>query len=343
VNKPVLYIHAGSHKTGTTAIQQTLLAAAPKLRLQGICWPVLGPSRAHSRLVRAAHAWGVQGRLKANWLAARIRWQARGMRATVLSSEKIYRIGYEFFEQTEQDTPANRARRVAVLQRLRDLFSDEFEIRVLLYLRRVDEFAESMFKELLFRKPYSGRFLFDDFLAEQALLFNYARQARELEQHLGPVSLQSYDAARRSGLIAHFCTQIGATPPQSACTGERVRRSASNTAAIFLARLSAERMVSNADRLRLLDYALKGGLPDPPDRTRSLWPSRNALEAFTRQYHDPALDHLFLAVDWDRIVFGPMDDAEFQESRAAFDAWRLNASDDDLIKSRKSGAVRTWE
>lgn len=340
MNKPVLFIHAGSHKTGTTAIQQALLAAAPELRLQGICWPVLGPSRAHSRLVRAAHAWGLQGRLKANWLAGRIRWQARGMRATVLSSEKIYRIGYEFFEQTEQDTSANRARRVAVLQRLRDLFSDDFEIRVLLYLRRVDEFAESMFKELQFRKPYMGRFRFEDFLTEQRALCNYGDQAQELEQHLGPVSLQSYDAARRSGLIAHFCTQIGATPPQSAGTGERVRRSASNTAAMFLARLSADRTVSYADRLRLLDYALKGGLPDPPDRTRSLWPSRNALEAFMAQYHDPALDYLFPPVDWDRISFGPMGDAEFQASRAAFDAWRLNASDDDMLEYRKSGAVR---
>ncbi|HQR23638.1 MAG TPA: hypothetical protein PL152_06700 [Steroidobacteraceae bacterium] len=322
MSKPTLYYHVGSHKTGTTAIQQTLLAAAPDLRRQGICWPVLGPSRAHSRLVRAAYAWGLQGRVKANWLAARVRWQSRGMRATVLSSEKIYRIGYEFFEQAVQDTPGNRARRIAVLHRLRDLFSDDFDVRVLLYLRRLDEFAESMFKELLFRKPYAGRFLFDDFLAEQAMLFDYAGQARELEQHLGPVSLLSYDAARRSGLIAHFCAQIGAASPRSADADPRVRRSASNTAALFLERLAGERAVSHADRLRLLDYTLAGGLPDPPGRMRSLWASRDALEAFMQRYRDPALDHLFPAIDWDRVQFGPLGDAEFQACRAAFDAWR---------------------
>lgn len=321
MTKPTLFIHAGSHKTGTTAIQETLHAAAAGLRLQGVCWPVLGPSRGHSRLVRAIHAGDWRSRIKAQWLAARIRRQARGLPKVVLSSEKIYRIGYEFFEQSAQNTPANRARRIEVLGNLRALFADQFDIRVLLYLRRVDEFAESMYKELLFRKPYSGRFLFDSFLAEQAQLFDYRDQVEELRQCLGPVSLLSYDAARRTGLIAHFCAQLGATAPAVANLDRRVRLSASNTAAMFLDRLAAERHLTHDDRLRLLDFALAGGLPDPEGATRSLWPSRAALEEFMARHSAHELDDLFPTVDYERMHFDPIDEREFRIKLAEFDDW----------------------
>jgi len=342
VNKPVLYIHAGSHKTGTTAIQQALRAAKDELRRQGVCWPVLssGPAHSklqHSKLVRVVYADGLRARLQARWLASRVRRQARGTKATILSSEKIYRIGYEFFENSDQDTPAKRERRIAFLRRLRALFADDYDIRVLLYLRRVDEFAESLYKEQLFRKPYTGRFLFEDFLREQKALFDYGAQARELGEHLGPVSLQSYDAARRAGLIEHFCGLIGVAPPAQPRPGERVRQSATNTAALLLDRLAAERALTHADRLQVLEFSLSGRMPEPGGKPRSLWPSRESLEAFMRQYRDPALDHLFPAVDWDALQFGAMGDLEYRSALAAFEEWRRSRA--DAAPGSRSGAA----
>jgi hypothetical protein len=338
VNKPVLYIHVGSHKTGTTAIQQAMRAARDELRQQGVCWPVLRSKPehsklAHSKLVRVVYAEGLVARAQSRWLAARVRWQARGLRTTVLSSEKIYRVGYEFFEGVAQDTPENRGRRVAFLQRLRALFADHFDIKVLLYLRRVDEFAESMYKEQLFRKPYTGRFRFEDFLAEQRALFNYGDQVQELQQYLGPVSLQSYDAARKAGLVEHFCALVGVTPPRQPGPGERVRRSASNTAALFLNRLAEERSLTRADRLQVQEFSLSGRMLEPADGARSLWPSRESLESFMQQYRNPALDHLFPAVDWDHLRFGGMESSEYQSNLAAFEEWRRSGGG-ELLASR---------
>ena len=342
VKRPVLYLHVGSHKTGTTAIQQAMRAARQELRRQGVCWPVLrsNPAHsklAHSKLVRAVYAQGPIAGLQARWLAARVRWQARGTAATVLSSEKIYRIGYEFFEEEDQDTPANRERRIAFLHRLRALFEDHYDIRVLLYLRRVDEFAESMYKELLFRKPYTGRFRFDDFLTRQAALFNYGDQAQELRQHLGPVSLQSYDAARKAGLVEHFCGLVGVTLPASFKSDERIRRSASNTAALFLDRLAGERSLTRADREQVLEFSLSGRMPESRDGTRSLWPSRESLESFLQRHRDPALDHLFPGIDWDDMSFGGMNDSEYRANLAAFEEWRVGCARE--IRGSRTGTV----
>ena len=328
MSRPVLYIHAGSHKTGTTAIQQALLAATRELRSQGVCWPVLrtnlAPTKAHSKLVRLVYADDPLSRLRGRWLASSVRRQARGMATTVLSSEKIYRIGYEFFENAEQDTPRKRERRISFLRRLRGLFADHFDVRVLLYLRRVDDFAESMYKELLFRKPYAGRFLFERFLVEQRALFDFGGQIRELQANLGPVSVHSYHAACAVGLVEHFCGLIGARLPAQPRHGARVRQSASNTAALFLERLSAERALTRADRLQVLEFSVSGRMPSTGNR--SLWPTRESLESFMRQNHSPELDGLFPAIDWGALQFGPLDDREFQASLAAFEDWRRNAA-----------------
>ena len=330
MSRPVLYIHAGSHKTGTTAIQQALLAAAQELRSQGVCWPILrtnlAPAKAHSKLVRLVYADDPLSRLRGHWLASSVRRQARGAATTVLSSEKIYRIGYEFFENAEQDTPGNRERRIAFLRRLRGLFAEQFDVRVLLYLRRVDDFAESMYKELLFRKPYAGRFLFERFLVEQRALFDFGAQIRELQANLGPVSVHSYHAACEVGLVEHFCGLIGATLPAQPGRGPRVRRSASNTAALFLERLSAERALTHADRLLVLEFSVSGQMPSTGSGSRSLWPTRESLESFMRQNCSPELDGLFPAIDWGALRFGPLDDREFQASLAAFEDWRRNAA-----------------
>jgi len=320
-DEPVLFIHAGSHKTGTTAIQQTLGAARGELRRQGICWPRLGSNPVHHKLVQSLHDQGLLARLNAGWMARRVRRQSQGCRATVLSSERLYRIGYELIGNEPRDSDARRRRRSEVLGRLRALFVEDFDIRVILYLRRVDLFAESMFKELLFRKDYRGRYPFARFLEEQDALFRYDARIREFEDCLGPVSVHAYDALKGTGVVPHFFSLIGATPPGTAASDARVRRSASNAGAWFLLQLAQQRDLSPSDRRRVLEFCLSDAWPEPPDAPRSLWPSATEHSAFLDTYRSATLEPLLTAVDAGPLEYGPLPAAQFARCLEAWEGW----------------------
>lgn len=320
-NEPVLFIHAGSHKTGTTAIQQTLGAARGELRRQGICWPKLGSSPVHHKFVQSLHDRGLLARLDAGWMTGRIRRQSRGCRATVLSSERLYRIGYDLIGNAPQDSDARRRRRSEVLGRLRALFAGDFDIRVILYLRRVDVFAESMYKEVLFRKDYRGRYPFARFLEEQDVLFRYDARIREFEDCLGPVSVHCYEALQGTGVVAHFCSLIGATPPDAVATGARIRRSPPNAGAWFLLRLAEQLDLSASDRRRVLEFCLSEAWPEPPGAPHSLWPSAAAHAGFLGAHPSARLEPLLPAVAADPLAYGPLTEAQFERCLDAWEHW----------------------
>lgn len=320
-NKPVLFIHAGGHKTGTTAIQHALGAVRGELKRQGICWPRLGSSPVHHKFVQSLHDRGPLARLNAGWMTARIRWQSQGCRATVLSSERLYRIGYTLFGNEPQHAHPESRRRTEVLGRLRALFTDEFEIRVILYLRRVDAFAESMFKELLFRKDYQGRYSFARFLEEQDVLFRYDTRIREFEDRLGPVSLHAYDALKGTGVVSHFFSLIGATLPGPVASEARIRRSASNAGAWFLLWLAEQRDLSLTDRRRVLEFCLSDAWPEPAGAPRSLWPSAEAHSGFLGDHRSATLEPLLPAVDAVPREYGPLPEAQLERCRHAWERW----------------------
>jgi len=320
-NKPVLFIHAGSHKTGTTAIQQTLGAVRGELRRQGICWPRLGSSPVHHKFVQSLHDRGLLAPLNAGWMTGRIRRQSQGCRATVLSSERLYRIGYYLFGDGPQDSDARRRRRTEVLGRLRALFAGDFDIRVILYLRRVDVFAESMYKELLFRKDYRGRYPFARFLEQQDVLFCYDARIREFEDCLGPISVHAYDALKGAGVVPHFCSLIGATPPGLVASDARIRRSASNAGAWFLLGLAEQRDLSPSDRRHVLEFCLSDAWPEPQGAPRSLWPSAAARSGFLDAHRSATLEPLLPAVDVGPLEYGPLPEAQFDLCRDAWERW----------------------
>lgn len=320
-DNPVLFIHAGSHKTGTTAIQQTLGAVRGELKRQGICWPRLGSSPVHHKFVQALHDRGPFARLNAAWMTGRIRRQSRGCRATVLSSERLYRIGYVLFGNEPQDSDANRRRRTEVLGRLRALFAGDFDIRVILYLRRVDVFAESMYKELLFRKDYPGRYLFARFLEQQDVLFRYDTRIHEFEDCLGPVSVHAYDALQGAGVVPHFCSLIGANPPAPVASYARIRRSASNAGAWFLLWLSEQRDLSPSDRRRVLEFCLSDAWPEPQGAPRSLWPSAASHSAFLSAHQSAKLEPLLPAVGAVPLAYGPLPEAQLERCRDGWERW----------------------
>ena len=68
-----LVIHAGTHKTGTTFIQNSLAAASPRLRRHGIFYPVMGPAGGQHGLTTL---WAPRMRAYASPAEAEVGWQA---------------------------------------------------------------------------------------------------------------------------------------------------------------------------------------------------------------------------------------------------------------------------
>lgn len=321
MDRPVLYVHAGSHKTGTTAIQRALAASAAELREQGVCWPRLGSSPHHHRLVQAMYAGGRLARWRSRLMVRRIVRQSRGCRTTVLSSEQLYRVGFAIPGIDPSGDGATGRNRSEVLAALRESFGDLFDIRVVLYLRRVDEFAESFFKEILFRKELPTLPTFESFIEQQSVLFDYDARVAEFETQLGPVHAYDYDAARRKGLLVHFCSSIGIRAPEVPATAAPVRPSPSDAAARFVLQLGQARELSRADRLKLLDFALSSAWPEPAGVRYSLWASRHAHANFVAAYgaprHGPAAS---LPAPHDR-VYGPMEPGQFERCRQSYESW----------------------
>lgn len=135
----VVYLHIGTHKTGTTAIQKTLYAARSELLKQGYFYPIR-----HFRW--AAHhelAWslGVDNSLRDLGLDQAALWRdtlngfdASGVSRMILSSEDFL-----FLEQLEQ------------LEQLRSHLRD-YRVEVIVYLRRQDRALVSTYNQHVYMK-----------------------------------------------------------------------------------------------------------------------------------------------------------------------------------------------
>jgi hypothetical protein len=87
-----------------------------------------------------------------------------------------------------------------------------FDVSVLLFFRRRDTFAESLYGEVVQKGRWQGSFR--EFLSEYEPWFDYERQLELFRRILGDVHVESYEAARNAGLITTFFRSIGLpTPP----------------------------------------------------------------------------------------------------------------------------------
>ncbi|QOC23804.1 hypothetical protein IC757_06675 [Wenzhouxiangella sp. AB-CW3] len=141
-----LFLHAGFHKTGTTAIQQLAARNRRRLKTGGFLYPRLWPAtfRPASAHHFLAHAVAGNERFvthkQARLLISRWqRWAARSGGRVVLSSEAICR-----HQLGDAADPIERQR--AYLERLAGLL-EGFEVEPVLVVRRQDDFARSLYQE----------------------------------------------------------------------------------------------------------------------------------------------------------------------------------------------------
>ena len=128
-----LVIHAGFHKTGTTALQHSLSASEPALRSHGWNYPVLshGNSQSDSALALAKRGWGWKGGgskpipMK-TWdrLVARIN---RDSSNSVISSEFFSELLLADIEKIKAAYPKHDVRIVFTMRALDKLFPSNYQ------------------------------------------------------------------------------------------------------------------------------------------------------------------------------------------------------------------------
>lgn len=128
-----LVIHAGFHKTGTTALQHSLSASVEALRLQGWNYPVLshGNSQSDSALALAKRGWGWKGGGSKKipmktWerLVSRIN---KGKLDSIISSEFFSELQLADIEKINKAFPKHDVQIVFSLRALDKLFPSNYQ------------------------------------------------------------------------------------------------------------------------------------------------------------------------------------------------------------------------
>jgi hypothetical protein len=167
-----LVLHVGTHKTGTTSIQDALAANRQWLVDRGYSFPPLYGHRAsHNDF---AHRLALARAEDLEELRIILVGASDAHRCTILSGEEMSaRIagtrnwdGYAGADYWD--------RKLEYLQRLRLVVREFDDVVVHLCLRRADEFAESMYSTMIMSGRFRGSFA--QFVLAVAPIFNYHRQ-----------------------------------------------------------------------------------------------------------------------------------------------------------------------
>ena len=192
--KPRLILHAGLHKTGTTAIQSFCAGNRDGLYQKGIWYPDYQPirqsrPRTHHDIASAV----AEDTTWENFTYQEVKqlisfWKEHaGDTVIFLSSEKICRY---LSPDTSRDW---KLRRLTYLQNFADLFQD-FEVEPVLILRRQDDFIHSAYLENLHKGTREGTLTFPEFreLSLKTRL-RYADNLDAFKQAFGHVKVFWYE------------------------------------------------------------------------------------------------------------------------------------------------------
>ncbi len=273
-----LFLHIGSHKTGTTAVQRFADSHRAVLRERGLWYPSyeeigLPGHYGHHHFAHAV-ADAARGRFSladAERFAEMVRRGRRKGEKVLISAEPIYRHVLK--------GPADYwAQRQAYVARLKAILGLD-DVTVLAVLRRQDGFARSLYQEKIKSRKYSARFR--QFLVEQRYEFEYHRQLSIFKTVFGTVDLLIYEDLQQAGLIDAFFAHLGIDVSDLA-------RSPAENRSLPLELVEYKRLfnATSAGKGRLAHVAelldkraAKGGLQDDVD-----WISRSDMEAFCASF-----------------------------------------------------------
>lgn len=195
-DRPRLILHIGTHKTGTSALQDAFTSQRALLRQHGILYPATarGPhpeQPKHSSVFAAAvdPDPASADRERAQLLAE---FEANGARAMLLSEEGL----------CEPDERVSRFFEPLV---------GRFDIHVVCYLRRQDVFAESLFNQYVREMPRRDARRLAEFIRAPGMRRRMDYHALLARWASLPATIHAldFDRAARRGLAASFAAVLG--------------------------------------------------------------------------------------------------------------------------------------
>jgi hypothetical protein len=141
VSKPIMYIHAGLPKTGTTSIQQFLKSNREALKNFGVLYPATGVhGTGHVKFaISFLSEKYLQRMRKSNLLcddegASKIKHQIENEISESGTKIKSVIISAESFDGTDKEG----------IKQLVQLYQGDYQLKIVIYLRRQDRYAESL-------------------------------------------------------------------------------------------------------------------------------------------------------------------------------------------------------
>lgn len=275
-----LILHAGTAKTGTTAVQSALFNCRKELRLRGFFYP--DPryfGRVHQAHHNLAHAYGnkPKHRKRAEAFLALVREEARDNETVLLSSEAVYR---QLSDRSDNKGYWNR--RAGYLKSLAAALHG-FEVEVLLFFRRRDYFIESLYHEGVLAGLPTGTF--KEFVENHFEWLDYNRQIQAFQAEFPRVQTQSYEAANGNVVKAFFALHSIDIP---LAAEPRERLSVDGRVTMWVAR-KAERSGYRPEALRRLSNFVKSGATSglfSDERKVTLWQSAGQRAELLASFKD---------------------------------------------------------
>jgi hypothetical protein len=222
-----LYLHIGTHKTGTTSVQRFLNSNREQLRRQGLVYPntsISGFKRhyAHHQIAHAMAQPPDAGRPDAGTpddarrFFDAVRDDLAAGEAGVISAEAMYRHVLPPPPGVEDTRAFDGGARtkgdpLRYIRTVRDCIGD-FDVTILVMLRRQDLFMESLYAESVMSSNYQADI--DEFIRQRGWLADYYERLRMWEDVFGTGSISMRVFEPRSfgmPLERYFVEWLGGT------------------------------------------------------------------------------------------------------------------------------------
>lgn len=226
-----VYLHIGTMKTGTSAIQRFLFENRKYLKSQGYAYPVMKQGLPSKYAFRNGHfILYLTGREKA------LKIDVDEQKVLQDAFEQIGKVAKEFEHIILSDELIwhYSATDSEFWQKLKERFrAIDCDLKVIVYLRRQDTFAESLYShEIKSRDIFHGDF--SEYIKgnmAELFVFDYYGNIRKIEACLGKenVLLRTYDKGRLAGkntmILSDFLETVGLTFDENYKTQESAKNS----------------------------------------------------------------------------------------------------------------------
>jgi hypothetical protein len=235
-------------------------------------------------------------------------------------SPHLYRDVHGLHSWIGYSVPDAWQRRERYLKNLASVFSD-FDVTFVLFFRRVDEYAESLYKTLIGGGHIKERF--DEHLVSGRLLFDYRGQTEAIGRHFRDVRVLPYSA---EDVITPFFAAIGFPKPAGAVERQNTATDARLT--YWIAERSRAEQLGKREVKKRREFAWTSEARAlfSDFGAASFWHSIGERIAFCEQWPSDFADGFFPPVRHDATVPARIDKEMLRVLDSAYAHWLDRAS-----------------